>query len=79
MLSAGRTGFQKLLTESCACAVYADPGIGRRDVVLRGKVLHALLSKIDGTEGLGVLRLQAVENAVKAGADLILQVSRCLD
>jgi hypothetical protein len=46
--------------------------------VLLGEVLHALLSEINGTKGLRVLRFEALEDATKTGADLVLEIRRWL-
>jgi hypothetical protein len=46
--------------------------------VLLGEVLHALLPEINGAKGLRVLRFQTLEDAMKTGADLILEVRRWL-
>lgn len=39
-----------------------------------GEVLHALLSEINRAENLRVLRFEAVEDAMKAATDLVLEV-----
>ena len=44
----------------------------------RGKVLHALLSEINGAKGLRILRFQPLEDAMKTGANLVLEIRRWL-
>ena len=44
----------------------------------RGKVLHTLLSEIDRAKGLRILRFQPLENAMKTGANLVLEIRRWL-
>ena len=44
----------------------------------RGKVLHALLSEINGTKGLRILRFQALEDAMKTGTNLVPEIRRWL-
>ena len=44
----------------------------------RGKVLHALLSKVNGAKGLRILRFQAIEDAMKTGANFVLELRRWL-
>ena len=46
--------------------------------MLLGEVLHALLSEINGAKDVRVLRFQTIEDAMKTGADLVLEVRRWL-
>jgi hypothetical protein len=76
VFGAGGAGSQKLFAESCPGAVQANVRSGNGETVLLGVVADALLSEIDGAESFGVLRLETVQNAMKAGADLVLEVRR---
>jgi hypothetical protein len=46
--------------------------------VLLAEILYPLLSQIDGTQDLGILRLEPVQNPMQTGADLIVKVWRWL-
>lgn len=78
MLSTDLAGSQELLAESCTRTVDSNACIGSGDAVLLGEVLHSLLSEINGAKRLGVLRLQATEDAIKASADLVPEIRRRL-
>ena len=75
VLRADRARSEKLLTKSCARTVDTHPSVGRGKFVLLRKILQTLLSKIDGMQHLRILRLEAVENSMQAGADLVVNVS----
>jgi hypothetical protein len=79
MLSTGRARPQKLFAQSCARTVDTNACVGNGDPALLGEVLHTLLSEINGSKGLSVLRFQALEDAMKTGADLVLEIRRWLD
>ena len=46
--------------------------------MLLGEVLHALLSEIYCAKSLRVFRFQTPEDAMKTGADLVLEIRRWL-
>jgi hypothetical protein len=76
MLSTGCAGAQKLFAKSRARTVETDAGVRSRDTAMLGEVLYALVSEIDVTKGLRVLRFQPLKDSVKTGADLVLEASR---
>jgi hypothetical protein len=79
MLGTGSAGEHELPTQGSPCTVRADAGIGDGNLLLIGKLLNSLLSKINRTKDFGILRLQAFNNAVKAGACFLLLCGRRLN
>jgi hypothetical protein len=80
VLGAGGAGSQELFAQGCAGAMETDRCGGCGEAVLPSEVAHALLAEVNGTESLGVLRLETVEDGVKTRAHLAPEIglSRCL-
>jgi len=56
----------------------ADRCVRRGDVMLLGKVPHALLFKINSTKDLRIFQLQTFDDAVETSANFVLLVARWL-
>jgi hypothetical protein len=78
MLSASRACPQKLFAQRGTGTVNTNARVGSGKAMLLGKVLKALLSKIDRTEDFGILRFQTVEDAVETSTDFLLDFGRVL-
>ena len=73
VLGAGSAGEEELLAEGGSGAVGANGGVRGGDVVGVGVLLQGLLVEVDGAEEVGVAGGEGVEDAGKAGADLVVE------
>jgi hypothetical protein len=78
MFGAGAAGADELFAQGFAGAMDADAGVGRGDAVLVGEVLEALTAEVGGAQDGGILRLELIDDAGEAGADLAFDLRRWL-
>ena len=61
MFRTGSARSEQLLSECCTCAMQTHARVGNGNIMLPGKILHALLSEIYGTERLSIFGLEIVD------------------